>query len=501
MKKTIHWLLSILLSLGMAGAVFLRTVPAAEFSPQRVGSLKAEQNITGQQVLSLSLDKEAAVPGDTVTATLKTAKGFLPDTEPSESYLYLENNGILSPPFLFEGKDGIYTAKIRIPETSLNGTWSLSSLVLTDPNGNTYRAEKDDFPKVVLEVSNGSEDRSAPEVTALYTMQETVSAGDTVIITCEYSDESALSLKLLDSYVYFENGSFRSGLCSFEQSGEGVLTAAVTIDETFADGTYEFAGLHLTDAVGNSFLANADPQFSFAPSFIVSGNPATSVYSRPGWYTAGGKRYYNDSYGNPVTGWLLLKEGWYFFDASGAMQTGWITDGAKYFLDSDGIMVTGWILLGEDWYFFNASGAMQTGIVRDADKTYYMNEDGVMQTGWLMIEKERYFFNNDGEMQNGWLFEQGSWYYLDTGRMRTGWIQVGNLWYYLKDDGRMASSEWCGGYWLSADGGWRYSPVGSWKQNSKGWWFEDTSGWYAKNETVRINHVLYRFNEEGYWVP
>ena len=65
----------------------------------------------------------------------------------------------------------------------------------------------------------------------------------------------------------------------------------------------------------------------------------------------------------------------------------------------------------------------------------------------------------------------------------------------------MAAKEWVPGYyWVSASGAWTYQPVGSWKQNSTGRWFGDTSGWYAKNETVRIDDVLYQFDDAGYWI-
>ena len=84
--------------------------------------------------------------------------------------------------------------------------------------------------------------------------------------------------------------------------------------------------------------------------------------------------------------------------------------------------------------------------------------------------------------------------------MVTGWYKDGSIWYYLKSSGAMAASEWCGGYWLNANGSWTYKPVGSWKKNGYGWWFGDTSGWYAKNSTIKIDDVWYKFNAAGYWV-
>nr|WP_270547664.1 hypothetical protein [Clostridium butyricum] len=46
-------------------------------------------------------------------------------------------------------------------------------------------------------------------------------------------------------------------------------------------------------------------------------------------------------------------------------------------------MKTGWVQAGS-WYYLNASGAMQTGWVNDNGTWYYCNASGAMQTGWLL---------------------------------------------------------------------------------------------------------------------
>ncbi|MBR3262399.1 MAG: sirohydrochlorin cobaltochelatase [Lachnospiraceae bacterium] len=163
----------------------------------------------------------------------------------------------------------------------------------------------------------------------------------------------------------------------------------------------------------------------------------------PGWHTNDdGSKYYNDANGEKVKGWLKDNDKWYFMDKeTGIMATGWVKDGSWYFMKEDGTMATGWVKDGDTWYYMNTSGAMQTG-----------------------------------------------------------WLKDGNTWYYLKSSGAMAANEWCGGYWLNANGSWTYQPKGSWKQNSTGWWFGDTSGWYAKSTTQKIDGVDYTFNAAGYWV-
>ena len=145
----------------------------------------------------------------------------------------------------------------------------------------------------------------------------------------------------------------------------------------------------------------------------------------------------------------------------------------------------------------------RTGWFLDNGKWYYANNSGTLVKGWLKDKNIWYYLDaNTGVMRTGWVKVAGTWYYMNaSGAMQTGWIQYHDTWYYLKSNGAMASREWVSGYyWLSSNGAWTYQPVGSWKKNATGWWFGDTSGWYAKNETVRIDDVLYQFDDAGYWI-
>lgn len=163
------------------------------------------------------------------------------------------------------------------------------------------------------------------------------------------------------------------------------------------------------------------------------------------------------------------------------LQNGWIViDGVRYFY-IDGQREFGWLWDNGSWYYLDpVSGALKTGWVPVSGAWYYMNAYGQMQTGWV---------------------SDGGWYYMSgSGVMVTGWRQIGGVWYFFKPGGQMAANEWYGGYWLSGSGAWSYAAVGSWHQDGTGWWFGDSSGWYARNSTVMIDGVSYRFNAAGYWV-
>ena len=161
----------------------------------------------------------------------------------------------------------------------------------------------------------------------------------------------------------------------------------------------------------------------------------------------------------------------------------------------------GWNLIDSVWYYYNADGSMAKGWLKDGNAWYYLDTvTGGMKTGWIKDGGTWYYLYGSGAMAIGWVNVNNVWYYMNSsGAMVTGWQQINGTWYFLKGSGAMAANEWCGGYWLSANGSWTYKPVGSWKKNGTGWWFGDTSGWYAKNETVRIDNVEYTFNAKGYW--
>ena len=53
----------------------------------------------------------------------------------------------------------------------------------------------------------------------------------------------------------------------------------------------------------------------------------------------------------------LSGSSWYYFDASGAMHTGWLQVGSTwYYFGSGGDMYTGGHWIGWRWYSFDSSG-------------------------------------------------------------------------------------------------------------------------------------------------
>lgn len=127
-------------------------------------------------------------------------------------------------------------------------------------------------------------------------------------------------------------------------------------------------------------------------------------------------------------------------------ERGWHTDGKGSWWYQTGATssdyATGWLKVGDGWYYFNESGWMLTGWVftswGGSDKYWwYFGDDGALQFDkWLEYNNGWYMLMSDGRMATSWQERDGKRYYLDeTGRMATGWLKLDNDWYYLRSDG------------------------------------------------------------------
>ena len=125
--------------------------------------------------------------------------------------------------------------------------------------------------------------------------------------------------------------------------------------------------------------------------------------------------------------------------------------------------------------------------------------------GWIKDGGLWYYYDESGNLvKNDWLKWKGKWYYLGPdGSMLLGWQEINGKKYYFYDsenDGHMASNEWIDGLWLNKSGSQTYPYKGSWKKNDKGRWYEDESGWYPREETQKIDKIVYVFDQKGYLV-
>ena len=249
--------------------------------------------------------------------------------------------------------------------------------------------------------------------------------------------------------------------------------------------------------------------------FDASGAMAT------GWVLDGGTWYYATGSGALASGWAYVGSAWYWLDPSThAMATGLHEcNGSLYWLNSSGAMATGWVLDGGTWYYATGSGALARGPVSVGGVPYCFDaRTGAMLTGYQTdAQGVRRYFGSCGPL-NGWGLVDGSWYWFADGIASTGWIRTGGSWYWLDPEagGAMATGlHACNGaaYWFNAsgamatgwvlDGGTWYYATGSgalasgWLNLNGEWYWLDPSTHIMATGVQTIGSCEYIFNSSG----
>lgn len=119
------------------------------------------------------------------------------------------------------------------------------------------------------------------------------------------------------------------------------------------------------------------------PKFVPSAEGQWCQDEKGWWFKLSDGRW-------PSNGWAILpwsnENAWYFFDAEGYMQTGWVFwNGDWYYLSpasgvDNGRMCTGWQMVDGLWYYFNAEPGAANGAMLYNTTTpdnYNVDENGV----------------------------------------------------------------------------------------------------------------------------
>ena len=102
-----------------------------------------------------------------------------------------------------------------------------------------------------------------------------------------------------------------------------------------------------------------------------------------------------------IAGLQTIGDGVYYFDETGKMYTGYLSDGVNtfYFNPADGKQARGWATIEDGVYFFALdSGIMYTGLQTIGDRQYLFDGAGKRQTGMQEINGEMVLFGEDGAM-------------------------------------------------------------------------------------------------------
>lgn len=257
-----------------------------------------------------------------------------------------------------------------------------------------------------------------------------------------------------------------SGVWRWYGTDGALLSAIDGLKATFADGSVRSG---LTQLGNTWYLLDAN--------VIQTGEQVVD----------GKVHLFDEKTGEAVTGWQKSTDGfWLRYDAQGAMQNGWVWDGAWYYLDPEtGVVKTGWAQVDGAWYLLSASGAMRTGWNNVGGTWYLMRSTGAMCTGWAWDGSAWYYLESWGGMHTGWLSLNGTWYFLDydSGYMHTGWTWAGGQYYWFNEDGSLGS----------VDCTWR--DMFQWAQS-----YYSSTNWLMLTDTSGCRTAIY-YGRHGAWRP
>ena len=259
----------------------------------------------------------------------------------------------------------------------------------------------------------------------------------------------------------------------------------------------------------------------------------------PGWFLKEGDWYYYDLNGTRASGWRYIGNVWYYFNGDNISKPGVMSksthqliNGNMFVFDASGAMQTGWILEPEGWYYADGSGALANGW-RYVNGAWYYLDGSNTEHPYLMLNNTKktiagcdYYFANGGAMRTGWILEPEGWYYAREYGTIKGWLYLGNLWYYLDGNneeypGLMVSGQdkviagekysfnpngdMRAGWYMSNSGEWYYYDnysgqiCSGWKYVNNNWYYLDSQD---NNKMIpggwkKFDNGYYLFNSDG----
>ncbi|MDO5407858.1 MAG: putative Ig domain-containing protein [Eubacteriales bacterium] len=125
-------------------------------------------------------------------------------------------------------------------------------------------------------------------------------------------------------------------------------------------------------------------------------------YMATGWMVQNGRTYYlnmgpDGTFGAMSNSWKYIDDAWYYFDGTAGENEGAMLHDGWAYLPYQGTT---------EWYYFQQTGKMATGWISDEGKYYYLypvadGTRGRMLTGWQQIDGKWYYFYGPEEESHG----------------------------------------------------------------------------------------------------
>lgn len=277
---------------------------------------------------------------------------------------------------------------------------------------------------------------------------------------------------------------------------------------------------------------------------VISEDDGDMPVKADGWQLIGGKWYYYHA-GDPISGRAYIDGAWYCFGGANAhsyaeaydeslrymitndIDSSWGYEYEKcFYYGANGkrAAYTGWKLIGNYWYFFNADYSLAYGLQKINGAWYYFEPTGIYDetTGMalpmngapamvknqgVVIANELYLFGADGSCKapttkNGWHYFGGAWYYVRNGKAVSGeTVVIDGKRYSFWYDGQMATNTVEDVY---VDGVYKYFYVGAdgAQVTKSGWykiqWGDETRWIFVGADGYLYRNGIYRIGGKDY---
>jgi hypothetical protein len=255
--------------------------------------VKAEVDTTPPEFMSVSVNKTAATVGDTVEVTVNAVDNGtgIADIVGYRKVAYV----VYSTPFNREARhylnliDGQLKASIPIGQYSEPGPWKIKYITLSDNVGNTINVGSTNitasFINVYKNLSGGdfnvsgtTPDNTPPTFNSVTVDKPNPTAGDTVIITVDASDDFSGVVDRLESsgatYLNYKTPSGVTKLISLALV-DGKLKGSLSVGQYTEAGVWQISQISIYDKAGNSTIVGNTKllnSFGSVRSDLSSGN-------------------------------------------------------------------------------------------------------------------------------------------------------------------------------------------------------------------------------------